>query len=237
MSSGVSLTYQGVERDRGLQGQLDVDETRLVGSIQLTWLGAESVFYEVAPDLPGADGDVLIALERFGQARTAEQFDALGGEGVRLATGSSNDSSAGGQVARPSRMILGLGGDAGRIELDEGQEIVHAGLRYQFAGPREFTGLNVRRDPGGIAFWVGVGLGLVGMTTTFFMPRRRVWARVTADRVQLAGQAGHGIDLTSELERLVRGEEPPKRKLRLAPRRGLFGGDYAQPEDGRRDDA
>ncbi|MYG90264.1 MAG: cytochrome c biogenesis protein ResB [Chloroflexi bacterium] len=75
------------------------------------------------------------------------------------------------------------------------------------------------------------------MTTTFFMPRRRVWARVTAGRVQLAGQAGHGIDLTSELERLVTGEEPPKRKLRLAPRRGLFGGDYAQPEDGRRDDA
>jgi len=237
LSSGVSLTYQGVEPDRGLQGQLDEDETRLVGSIQLTWLGAESVFYEVAPDIPGADSDVLIALERFGQARTAEQFDALGGEGVRLATGSSNDLSAGGQVARPSRMILGLGGDAGRIELDEGQEIVHAGLRYQFAGPREFTGLNVRRDPGGVAFWVGVGLGLVGMTTTFFMPRRRVWARVTANRVQLAGQAGHGIDLTSELERLVTGEEPPKRKLRLAPRRGLFGGDYAQPEDGRRDDA
>lgn len=237
LSSGVSLTYQGVEPDRGLQGQLDVDETRLVGSIELTWLGAESVFYEVAPDIPGAEGDVLIALERFGQARTAEQFDALGGEGVRLATGSSNDSSAGGQVARPSRMILGLGGDAGRIELDEGQEIVHAGLRYQFAGPREFTGLNVRRDPGGIAFWVGVGLGLVGMTTTFFMPRRRVWARVTVDRVQLAGQAGHGIDLTSELERLVTGDEPPKRNLRLAPRRGLFGGDYAQPEDGRRDDA
>ena len=214
-----------------------MDETRQVGTIQLTWLGAESVFYEVAPDIPGADGDVLIALERFGQARTAEQFDALGGESVRLATGSSNESSAGGQVARPSRMILGLGGEAGRIELDEGQEIVHAGLRYQFAGPREFTGLNVRRDPGGIAFWVGVGLGLVGMTTTFFMPRRRVWARVTANRVQLAGQAGHGIDLTSELERLVSGEEAPKRQLRLAPRRGLFGGDYAQAEDGRRDDA
>ena len=237
LSSGVSLTFQGVEPDRGLQGRLDEDETRLVGSIQLTWLGAESVFYEVAPDIPGADDDVLIALERFGQARTAEQFDALGGEGVRLATGSSNESSAGGQVARPSRLIIGLGGDAGRIELDEGQEIVHAGLRYQFAGPREFTGLNVRRDPGGTTFWVGIGLGIVGMTTTFFMPRRRVWARVTADRVQLAGQAGHGIDLTSELERLVTSEEPPKRKLRLAPRRGLFGGDYAQPEDGRRDDA
>lgn len=237
LSGGVSLTYLGSEPDAGLQGSLEANETRSVGSIDLTWLGAESVFYEVAPDIPGASGDALIALERFGQARTAEQFDALGGESVQLAVGSTNESSAGGQVGRPSRMILGLGGDAGRIELDEGQEIVQSGLRYQFAGPREFTGLNVRRDPGGTAFWVGIGLGIVGMTTTFFMPRRRIWARVTADRVQLAGQAGHGIDMTSELQQLASGDDAQKRKLRLGPRRGVFGGDYAQPEDGRRDDA
>ena len=237
LSGGVGLTYLGAEPDAGLQGSLEEGETRSVGSIELTWLGAESVFYEVASEIPGASGDALIALERFGLARTAEQFDALGGESVQLAVGSTNESSAGGQVGRPSRMILGLGGDVGRIELDEGQEIVQAGMRYQFAGPREFTGLNVRRDPGGIAFWVGIGLGIVGMTTTFFMPRRRVWARVTTDQVQLAGQAGHGIDMTSELERLAQGDEAPKRKLRLAPRRGLFGGDYAQREDGRSDDA
>ena len=237
LSGGVSLSYLGAEPDAGLQGSLEEGETRSVGSIELTWLGAESVFYEVASEIPGASGDALIALERFGLARTAEQFDALGGESVQLAVGSTNESSAGGQVGRPSRMILGLGGDVGRIELDEGQEIVQAGMRYQFAGPREFTGLNVRRDPGGIAFWVGIGLGIVGMTTTFFMPRRRVWARVTTDQVQLAGQAGHGIDMTSELERLAQGDEAPKRKLRLAPRRGLFGGDYAQREDGRSDDA
>ena len=236
LSGGVRLMYLGPKSDSGMQGSLEVDERRSVGSIELTWLGAESVFYEVASDIPGTDGDALIALERFGLARTAEQFDALGGESVELAVGSTNESSAGGQVGRPSRMILGLGGDVGRIELDEGQEIVQAGLRYQFAGPREFTGLNVRRDPGGIAFWVGIGLGIVGMTTTFFMPRRRVWARITDDQVQLAGQAGHGVDLTSELERLVGDEEAPKRRLRLAPRRGLFGGDYAQREDGRRDD-
>ena len=237
LSGGVSLAYLGPAPDAGQQGSLEPDETRLVGSIELTWLGAESVFYQVATEIPGADGDALIALERFGLARTAEQFDALGGESVQLAVGSTNESSAGGQVGRPSRLILGLGGAAGRIELDEGQEIVQAGMRYQFAGPREFTGLNVRRDPGGTAFWVGIGLGIVGMTTTFFMPRRRIWARVTPNHVQLAGQAGHGIDMTSELQRLASGDTGQKRTLRLGPRRGLFGADYAQPEDGRRDDA
>jgi len=236
LSGGISLTYHNPEPDYALQGSLQVGETRSVGLIDLTWLGAESVFFELAPDIPGADGDALIALERFGQARTAEQFDALGGESVQLAVGSTNASSAGGQVGRPSRMILGLGGDVGRIELDEGQEIVQAGLRYQFAGPREFTGLNVRRDPGGIAFWVGIGLGIVGMTVTFFMPRRRVWARVTADQIQLAGQAGHGVDLTSELERMLGPEQSTTHRRRWGMARGRFGSDYAQPEDGRRDD-
>lgn len=236
LSGGVELTYLGAEADAGVQGSLEVAETRLVGSIALTWLGAESVFYEVASDLPGAAGDALIAMERFGQARTAEQFDALGGEGVQLAVGSTNVSSAGGEVGRRARMVLGLGGDAGRLQLDEGQEVVHDGMRYQFAGPREFTGLNVRRDPGGTAFWLGIGMGIVGMSTTFFMPRRRVWARVTTDRVQLAGQAGHGVDLTSELNALVSGDARSPRKWRLGARRGLFGGDYAQDDDGRRAD-
>ena len=237
LSGGLSLTYLGAEPDAGLQGSLEVNQRQRVGAIDLTWLGAESVFFEVASDIPGATGDALLALERFGQARTAEQFNALGGESVRLAEGSTNTSSAGGQVGRPARMVLGLGGNVGRIELDEGQEIVQGGMRYQFAGPREFTGLNVRRDPGGTAFWVGIGLGIVGMSTTFFMPRRRIWARVTAERIQLAGQAGHGVDLTSELERLATGQDNQGKPRRRFGGRGMFGGDYAQPEEGSGDDA
>lgn len=237
LSSGLTLTYFGAEPDTGLQGSLEVNETQRVGTIDLTWLGAESVFFELASDIPGATDDALIALERFGQARTAEQFNALGGEGVRLAEGSTNASSAGGQVGRPARMVLGLGGDVGRIELDEGQEIVQGGMRYQFVGPREFTGLNVRRDPGGTAFWVGIGLGIAGMSMTFFMPRRRIWVRVTSDRIQLAGQAGHGVDLAPELKRLAAGPEDRTERSRRSAGRGVFGGDYAQAEDGRSDDA
>ena len=234
LADGLTLTFHGSEPDPSMQGTLAVGETRQVGAIDLTFLGAESVFYEVASEIPGADGEALVALERFGRARTAEQFDALGGESVRLAVGATNQSSAGGEVGRPSRLILGLGGDGGRIELDEGQQIVQSGLRYEYAGPREFTGLNVRRDPGGIAFWVGVGLGIVGMSVTFFTPRRRLWARITPGRVQLAGQAGHGVDLTAELERLL---QDPSERPRRRSRPSLFGDDYAQDGEGKRDDA
>ena len=235
LSSGVELTFLGATPDLGVQGSLEIGETRSVGAIELTWFGAESVFYDVVSEVPGASAETLIALERFGQARTAQRFDALGGEGVQLAVGSSAASSAGGQVGRPARMVLGLGGDVGRIELDEGQEIVQGGLRYQFAGAREFTGLNVRRDPGGIAFWVGVGLGLVGMSTTFFAPRRRVWARITGEQVQLAGQAGHGVDLSSELAQLLAPPPSGRQRWRLG-RRPRFDDDYAQGEEQRHDD-
>ena len=228
---GLTLIYDGPQAESPPQGSLEVGETRAVGAVDITWLGAESVFYSVLPDIPGADGDALLALERFGQARTAAIFDAQGGEDVQLAVGATNQSSAGGQVGRPSRMVLGLGGDTGRIELNEGQEIVQSGFRYRYAGPREFTGLNVRRDPGGIAFWVGIGLGLLGMSLTFFMPRRRLWARISDGRVQLAGQAGHGVDYTSELERIATSLDdsapPPAQRAR---RRfgGRFSSDYAQ---------
>ncbi len=227
---GLTLIYEGAQAESPLQGSLNVGETRTVGAVELTWLGAESVFYSVLADVPGADGDALVALERFGQARTAATFNAMGGEDVELAVGATNQSSAGGQVGRSSRLVLGLSGDAGRIELDEGQEAVWSGYRYRYAGPREFTGLNVRRDPGGIAFWVGIGLGLLGMSLTFFMPRRRLWARIANGRVQLAGQAGHGVDYTRELERIARsldGSSPPPPPVR---RRfgGRFASDYAQ---------
>ncbi len=233
---GLTLIYEGAEAASPPQGSLEVGETRTVGAVEITWLGAESVFYSVLPDVPGADGDALVALERFGQARTAAVFDAQGGEDVELAIGATNQSSAGGQVGRPSRLVLGLGGGAGRIELDEGQEIVQSGYRYRYAGPREFTGLNVRRDPGGIAFWVGIGLGLLGMSLTFFMPRRRLWARIVDGRVQLAGQAGHGVDYTRELERIaesLNADEPPPRGRLEWKRRGVsrFEGDYRVASD------
>ena len=33
------------------------------------------------------------------------------------------------------------------------------------------------------------------MLTTFFAPRRRIWAKITPERTYLAGLAGHGVQL------------------------------------------
>ena len=236
---GVSLSYRGSAPDTSQQGSLALGETRRVGAIELSYLGPESVFFTLAEDVPGAAGPALVAQERFGQARTASDFDARGGDGVTLAVGSTG-TSAGGQVGRRSRLTLGLGGGPPLL-LEEGQEIVQGGYRYGYEGPREYTGLNVRRDPGGIAFWVGVGLGIAGMSVTFFLPRRRIWARITSDRIALAAQGGHGAPLSRELERLARGES-----VEIAPtdapsrRRSRFSDDYragigeAQSEETRR---
>ncbi len=230
---GARLEYLGDAPDSALQGRLEAGGTRRVGAVDLTYLGAESVFYSILDEVPGAEGEVLLALERFGEARTAEVFDATGGEAVELAVG----ASAGGEAARPARLVLGLGGGTARIELDEGQDIAANGYRYEFAGPREFTGLTVRRDPGGIIFWIAVGLGVVGMSATFFAPRRRIWARVSGQRIALAGQAGHGVRFGPELRRIAAaagGSAPEAQPSPRRPLRGRFSADYSgstQDED------
>lgn len=231
-ASEYRLEYVGDERDTALQGRLAAGESRRVGSIELSYLGAESVFWITVDDLPGAEGTALLALERFGQARTAERFNAMGGEDVELAVGTTA-TSAGGQVGRPARLVLGLGGGTAPIDLDEGQSIAANGYRYEFAGPREFTGLNVRRDPGGVLFWIAVALGVVGMSTTFFMPRRRIWARTTGERIALAGQAGHGVRLARELERIASQAAggAPEARARTGRLRNRFGDDYAGGQD------
>ena len=227
---GLRLEYRGTVADASRQGSLAPGETRRVGAIELSFLGAESVFYSLVDDLPGAAGESVLALERFGEARTAETFDARGGESVRLAVNTAG-TSAGGQAGRPARLALGLP-DGGRLDLDEGGSGTVGGYRYEFRGAREFTGLNLRRDPGAVAFWIAVGLGIAGMSATFFLPRRRVWVRVAEGRAMLAGQAGHGVPLQREL-RAVCAEAGLAYDEAPAPaprRRGRFAADYERPD-------
>ena len=51
---------------------------------------------------------------------------------------------------------------------------------------------------------VAIVLGIVGLSITFFVPRRRVWARITPERTYLAGLAGHTVNLRRELARYAR---------------------------------
>ena len=64
-----------------------------------------------------------------------------------------------------------------------------AGYRFEFQGQVSGAGIDVRRDPGSTFIWVAVAMALVGLSITFYVPRRRLWARVTGEHTQLAGIA------------------------------------------------
>jgi len=63
---------------------------------------------------------------------------------------------------------------------------------FTFEGdsPREFTGLQVTRDPGVGVVWIGCGLLIIGLIVSFFFSHQRVWIRIPKTRsreVILAG--------------------------------------------------
>ncbi len=194
------LEYVGGDRDRSSHGSLAPGESQIIGAVELTYGGAESVFFALVPDLPGASGDAVVAIERFGQSRTREEFNAYGGESVELDRATVSGRNAG----RPARLGLGLGGGTPRFDLNEGETAGVGDYEYAFLGPREFTGLDLRRDPGGNIFWIAIVLGSLGLGVTFFVPRRRVWAKITPQRTHLAGLAGHGVHLRRDFLRLAR---------------------------------
>ncbi|HJN92896.1 MAG TPA: cytochrome c biogenesis protein ResB, partial [Dehalococcoidia bacterium] len=212
----VELEYVSQGLDQSQWGQLIVGETQRIGSVDLTYQGAESVFFRTEPRVPGAEGDALILVERFGQGRTTSTFEARGGESVDL-TYSAGQSEAGADSApaspveeiRSARLGLGLGGAVPRVDLELGESVVIGNYEYTFLGPREFTGLTVRKDPGAWIFWGAIVAGLAGLLITFFVPRRRIWAKITPERTYLAGLAGHGVNLRRSMGHLARAVGSP----------------------------
>lgn len=199
---GLELEYVGQAFDRSQWGRLEPGETQAIGAVDLTYAGSESVFFRSEPDVPGATGDALILVERFGQGQTAGTFEARGGENVQLTREAGEVGDA--DDSRPPRLGLGLGGDRARVDLNPGEAVVIGNYEYLFLGPREFTGLTVRHDPGAWIVWGAIIGGILGLIIVLLVPRRRVWARVTQERTYLAGLAGHGVNLQREMGAFAR---------------------------------
>lgn len=104
-------------------------------------------------------------------------------------------------AGRPYLYISGA--DERDLALTPGQvaETV-AGFRYEFEGQVEGSGINVRRDPGHTFIWVAVALAMVGLSVTFYVPRRRLWAKVTGDTIWMAGVAERTTRFGRELRRM-----------------------------------
>lgn len=105
-------------------------------------------------------------------------------------------------VGQPFLYFVGV--DEAPLALLPGESATtSAGYTFTFVGPVEGAGIDVRRDPGDTFIWVAVALALFGLGLTFYVPRRRLWVRVTADRVQFAGLADRMSRFDRELAQLA----------------------------------
>lgn len=79
---------------------------------------------------------------------------------------------------------------------------VTAGHVITWDGIGAWTGMVIKKDPGQPVIWTAFALLIVGLVLTFYFPRRRAWARITAGRVELAFVADRYVDAEREFGRL-----------------------------------
>jgi cytochrome c biogenesis protein ResB len=107
-------------------------------------------------------------------------------------------------------LVLSLGSPDGELaRLAPGESAVVAGNEYTFLGQRDFSGITVRKDPGSLFIWTATGLLVGGLAVTFYVPRRRLWAKITPERTYLAGIADRGARFTRELRAIGRDAGSP----------------------------
>lgn len=62
-------------------------------------------------------------------------------------------------------------------------------LNYEGGEESDYTGLQVTKDPGVWIVWTGCTLMILGIYGAFLMAHRRIWIRITADEVTVAGHS------------------------------------------------
>ncbi len=146
------------------------------------------------PDFPMAgDGGRLDRGQAFLQLKNVVYGTSTASEGTLDAP----------EEAGPPTLTLG-GLQARAVELTAGESAIVDGLEYTFIGQREFSGITVRRDRSDYLVWIGAALVFIGLIATFWVPRRRLWAKITETRTQLAGQAPTHANYPRELAKLFK---------------------------------
>jgi cytochrome c biogenesis protein len=78
------------------------------------------------------------------------------------------------------------------------------GLSLTLRGFSDYTLLIAKRDPGAPIVWAAFVALLLGLAITFYLPRRRIWARLGVDgRLDLVGRADRQVDFDREFGSLI----------------------------------
>jgi cytochrome c biogenesis protein len=102
-----------------------------------------------------------------------------------------------------------------------------AGLDFTvgFGAMSDYTVMIARRDPGQAIVWTAFGSLITGILITFYLPRRRVWARLRPDgQLALVARSDRYVDFEREfgrlLDDLVAARPSGRRSCRLRSRPG-----------------
>jgi cytochrome c biogenesis protein len=93
-----------------------------------------------------------------------------------------------------------------------------AGYSVTWDQASAYTGMVVKRDPGQGLIWIAYLSLISGLILSFYFPRRRVWARLRGDRLELALIADRYVNSEREFGALL--DQLPVR-LRNRPEHGL----------------
>jgi cytochrome c biogenesis protein len=197
---GELLVFEPDSGADAVRATLAEGETTESGDLVVTYVETDEVPSFVVPDLPlpegagdGSAGEVLVQMQNvvYGTDETSE-----GG----FVEGGSDDGE-------PLLTVVGLSPQP--VVLTPGESAEIDGLEYTFEGQREFAGIDVRRDRSDMLVWAGAAFIVVGLMITFWVPRRRLWAKITGARLSMAGQAPSHANYTRELEDISRAAGAP----------------------------
>jgi len=153
----------------------------------------------------GALDDLLVKFERASSVPSATARNVPGLAGDVLAQ--LHDGPGG------EKLLTLISEEQVPITLSPGEPVQVGGLVYLFEGQREFAGISVRKDSGHWFIWVATGLLLAGLAVTFYVPRRRLWLKLTPEGTRIAALAeksgGFERDMR-ELARRLRVPIPPE---------------------------
>lgn len=95
-----------------------------------------------------------------------------------------------------------------RATLTQRQPLRVGEVELLFERELPFTGLRVVRDPSGVLVWTASGMLVLGLAATFYLPRRRLWARARCEAGSVSVVlVGPGREMEAELRRLARALE------------------------------
>lgn len=177
---------EGDGGDGPVRLSLRVGEQASAGGYTFEFAELQGNPYEVIQGIPGMDRAALLQI---GEDRSGDTYLDVINMGDRNA-------------------------DVSRFQLDPGRSFTVGNYEYTFGGRREYTGVLIKRDPGSWFIWTATTLMMVGLFVTFYVPRRRLWVKVTPEQTYLAGLAERTAHLGEELGKL--GEEMQREGERTA---------------------